>query len=883
MLILILVVCLLPMLFQPVIRPITVAYSLDRMVTPEQLRLYWSEDFTNFPGQRWIGEQIQFEPVIRNDKVYLRQLGNPDAGSHSIAAESPIFFGAWEFSVLFDGFTTSNQNRVWIWLSVNNPENPTGYGVRIGESGSQKFVRLFKLNGESVPVEILRSNRSMPDGGDEVFVKVERLPNNVWRLGVRGSNDTEYDWSETIYEDSLRQGRHWFGLQTAFTGTRADRFLFGGIRIWQYPIFVTDLIPLSGSRLEIHFSELLPTGIESLFGGGLLIFSDEKPAVSIAEISAIETVLNVNLLEFLAGGKYRINIPAFTNQSTGNSYQGGEYTFKLFDEAGLFDVVINEFTPRPDDLHFVELLNRSDKLINLYGWKFGRQQQFRTLIHPDGEIALKPGDLAVIGITPENQSLPSNTMNIPVSLPAFGQNQDRLWLKTSTEQLVDSISYTAEWVRDLRAGISFERIDPDYASNDFRNWAPSANSIGHTAGSENSHLPGEFTPLELTSARVMSQGFVEVHFNRFINIADARIRIDQEQPTWISWSPWIGDKIHLGFPEPNNWLFQREASIVIDDVSLFGYSGNGESLQSTISQPVNMGDVIINEIMYQPLQNRYSPFSDQSEYIELRNLKPYRIDLTTHFISDTIDKNNSFRSWTHTSDNWYVDASSYAVIYADTTGNWHDSRLHRFFGISDGPNMARSNRSTLGLTSSGRGVYLRNETGSTIDSVYYSPDWHHPLVRDTRGRSLERIAAVNMPGDSGWTTSTAASGGTPGTQNSSDLAIPEDLTMYPGITVTPNPFSPDLDGRDDHALITVVPPSIGYLIRADVYDRNGRLVRNLSRDLIVGSKVTLIWNGRDNSDRLLGTGVYIILIEGHKPGEKIYRDKKTIVLARGSP
>jgi hypothetical protein len=858
-------------------------FSLLQSDQPFEPTLHWSDDFVDFPGQRWVGEQIRFEPEILDGRRYLRQIGHPEAGSHFIAADSPVHFGIWEFSIRFDGFTSSNQNRIWVWLAVNDPENPHGYAVRLGESGGQKYVRIFRLNGESAPTEILRSNSSMPDGNTDIHVRVERRPEHHWKLGVRGTEAQDYDWAETIFEDVVPWGRHWFGFRTHFTATRADRFLFGGIRIWQYPIFVTDTKPLAGNRIRIQFSESLPGDLAVLLRTGIRLFLGENEVAFTPTVSIEGALMEVTSNEVLRGGIYTISVPAFTNSATGNTYQGGQYDIKVFDEPDLFDVVINEFTPRPDLFHFVELLNRSNKLLNLHGWIFGRQQQTRMLSHPDEAIVLEPGGIAVLGLQPGDVINSSSIVGVPIALPVFGQNQDRLWLQSNSGELIDSISYSADWVKDLEVGVSLERVNPEYAGGDRLNWLPSLSVAGHTAGFQNSHNPPETVPLDLIYTRVMMPNTIEIVFNQFVSLEKATIRIDHGSPEWLKWSPWSGNRVLVGISAENSWLLQREISLVAENVSVFGSHELGEQFQSPVAQPPQHGDLIINEIMYQPLQNRYSLFADQSEYIEIRNVKPYRIDLTDVYLTDTQDKNGIYRSWRHVSDYWYADAASFAVIYADTARNWLDTRVHQSFGATGGLNWSRVDRSTLGLTSSGRGVYLRNETGSTIDSVYYSPDWHHPYIRDPRGRSLERISSVTIPGSPGWTTSTASLGGTPDMPNSADMIIPAENPMVSGIIVSPNPFSPDNDGRDDHTLITIVPPSFGYLVRIDIFDRNGRLVRNLIGDTVAGREFTALWNGLDNSGRILGTGVYIVYAEGKKTDEPIFRYKETIVLVRGSP
>jgi hypothetical protein len=253
-------------------------------------------------------------------------------------------------------------------------------------------------------------------------------------------------------------------------------------------------------------------------------------------------------------------------------------------------------------------------------------------------------------------------------------------------------------------------------------------------------------------------------------------------------------------PVSTDWINQRSTSIEIEQLSTFDEQHDLNFVEE-LAHPPDIGSLEINEIMYQPIQNRYANFSDQSEYVELKNRRAYKVSLKDIFIRDTADKNGLFRTWEPEIPGlWQVEANGYAVLFPDTSNIWVNMRLPTFFGVDQSNSWARTARSTLGLTSSGRGVYIQSRYLGTIDSVYYQPEWHHPLLRDSRGVSLEKLESNHTLSDAKWTSSADYLGGTPGRLNSVWLSIDEDPSEH-GLFIHPNPFSPDNDGHEDFSRI----------------------------------------------------------------------------------
>lgn len=82
-----------------------------------------------------------------------------------------------------------------------------------------------------------------------------------------------------------------------------------------------------------------------------------------------------------------------------------------------------------------------------------------------------------------------------------------------------------------------------------------------------------------------------------------------------------------------------------------------------------------------------------------------------------------------------------------------------------------------------------------------------------------------------------------------------------GLTISPNPFSPDNDGFEDFCTINY---SLGISlsqIRIKIFDDKGRLIRTLVNNQSSGSTGSIIFNGLNENNSPLKIGMYIILFE----------------------
>jgi hypothetical protein len=274
--------------------------------------------------------------------------------------------------------------------------------------------------------------------------------------------------------------------------------------------------------------------------------------------------------------------------------------------------------------------------------------------------------------------------------------------------------------------------------------------------------------------------------------------------------------------------------------------------------------LVINEIMF-------APHESEAEYIEAYNTSDEDIELSGWMISDAASPGGS-KSHTFTIPPQKVICSKgFFVIISD-------SSFFTTYGISR-DELSVAGESHILLNNDGDDIVLLDPSGARIDSVRFSPSWHHPDQPLTRGIALERINPLKSGLDRyNWTSSTAPAGGTPGRQNSIYL-ISEPQSS--SVSISPNPFSPDGDGIEDEATISVEFPSRTVTLSVRIFDAMGRLVKTLEESSPVGSHYTVRWEGMSNSSQRCRIGLYIVYIEAvDRDGGVVYTLKQPLVLAR---
>ena len=185
---------------------------------------------------------------------------------------------------------------------------------------------------------------------------------------------------------------------------------------------------------------------------------------------------------------YTVTVAATVKDCSGNLI-GNQSTakFGLAEPANSLDVVINEvlFNPYTGGSDFVELYNRSGKIIDVASLKIGNDDPATIKTITTESYLLLPDDYVVLTANPaniRNNYYTHNTDNfITVSLPTFANSRGTVVLLDNNNQVIDQFSYDEKMHFPLltdEKGVSLERVSPDRPSLDVTNWHSASQNAG---------------------------------------------------------------------------------------------------------------------------------------------------------------------------------------------------------------------------------------------------------------------------------------------------------------------------------------------------------------------------------------------------------------------
>jgi hypothetical protein len=162
-------------------------------------------------------------------------------------------------------------------------------------------------------------------------------------------------------------------------------------------------------------------------------------------------------------------------------------------------VVINEimYSPLSNQAEWVEIVNLSSETVNLQGWGLSDSDTASKSAIED-KPALPPNGYFVWA---QNASLldifdlPNEFFAVLKNWPTLNNDFDSVVLYDLTGAPIDRVDYRQSWGGG--SGISLEKINPHFASNDSLNWSSSVVVEGGTPGKRNS-IFAESLPTETT-------------------------------------------------------------------------------------------------------------------------------------------------------------------------------------------------------------------------------------------------------------------------------------------------------------------------------------------------------------------------------------------------
>ncbi|MFU8812535.1 MAG: lamin tail domain-containing protein [Balneolaceae bacterium] len=544
------------------------------------------------------------------------------------------------------------------------------------------------------------------------------------------------------------------------------------------------------------------------------------------------------------------------------------------------DVVINEILYRrlqSGSPEFVELFNTTENNIDLSGWTLSDASGSATI--PQG-TALRGNDFIVFTDTEAFASGNDRIIRLP-GFQSLSNNGDAVVIRNDEGTTIDSLFYLPEWGGNV-PGLSLERRDPQAISIDRANWGSSQAENGSTPLLQNTLFEPDTTPPGILFANLFHPDSVAVVFTEFIDPSTGpQFTINNSPAAILQLDPGAANRVVL-----DAGPFQPGIENVVETATVSDFQGNSsDRLSQPVAQPVQPGDLVFNEIMFDPIRDNRDGLPNQSEYLEVINRRGYAISMEGIFIHDEPDEDGAITRITPVSSRrqWIPANGLFLLHAAPDAERFSESLTARFFNLGEelAPFAFRFNRTTLSLPLAGRQVFLADSTDTVIDMVDYRPEWHNPNIIDTRGISLER---VNPDGDSNnpqnWGSHPTPIGGSPLMQNNL-FQQPGGVSAGQSITLEPNPFAPHDGGMTANLFINYSFDDPNYLLTVRIYDRYGRLVRRLTEGEPAGFEGALIWDGQTDDSLIARIGIYVVFVEAvNSSTGQTRRFRETAVLAR---
>lgn len=266
------------------------------------------------------------------------------------------------------------------------------------------------------------------------------------------------------------------------------------------------------------------------------------------------------------------------------------------------------------------------------------------------------------------------------------------------------------------------------------------------------------------------------------------------------------------------------------------------------------GDLVINEILFNPL-------SGMSRFVEIKNLLNRAVAMNNLALGVPGDKGWKYALLCKEKGGW-LPKNSYVAFAKEAQAIDPNCRY-----VAENIRTASSFPTLNDKAGRLRLVRLPSANDSVrdtllLDEVFYSEEFHHWLLPDVRGVSLERLDARRPAlSQENWASAAETSGyATPGGENShqrQNNQSPE--ADY--FRLEPPLLTPNNDGRNDYTYIRWNRKLSGCVCSISVYDENGRKMKTLCHQLLLGAGGEIRYDATDASGRILRPGVYVIYID----------------------
>ncbi len=549
-------------------------------------------------------------------------------------------------------------------------------------------------------------------------------------------------------------------------------------------------------------------------------------------------------------------------------------SFRIASAQNANDIIISEIMADPTpaaglpEKEYLELYNRTENDVNLLNFRLFYNNN--SVILPN--FILKAHSYALVTSKINTASFANIAKVIPVNSLSLLNSGALLILKNPKNKTIFSVNYSDKWYdSEKNQGYSLEMIDLKYPCVESGNWTSSLDVKHGSPGQENSVNASnpDFSPPSVTRFEIPSDTQLKLFFSEKIDSLSAinalaysidnslTIRnISIESPNNI--------QVIINFKE----TFQTDKLYTLSMKNIADCSGNvleKESISFGKVLPANLGDVVINEILFNPPSN-------VGDFVEIYNQSAHLISLKDWSLTNTentTDK-NSYKIITTT--DFILKPRQFLVLCKDAKGikdYYSHGSNEDFLEFASLPSFPDDSGS----------VILVDNQKKVFDYFHYTEKMHHPMLDNVEGVSLEKVDYRLPSSESNNWQSGAASYhfASPGLANSqAKLDITEAI-----FEIKPEIFSPDGDNQNETTTIQFKLNQNGYFANISVYDMNGNIITKIADNQLLANDDKIIWDGTNATKNLVSAGYYIILAElFNSQGDQIKFKGKVVVSSK---
>lgn len=832
----------------------------------------WVENFTdsNYTiNPLWLGDTANF---IVNSQKQLQLNAPAVTGSSSLFTSSKTAVNAsWEFLITL-AFNPSTSNYAQVFLmssssSLNGLLN--GYYLQFGGNTNDK-VWLYKRIGSQNTVVAASADGLVNRSTVHLKMKVVRDNQHNWMLFSDTLGGSNFALLASGIDSSITSST-FFGMNCIYTSTRADKFFLDDIKVNGQVIVDTKKPKITASavadldKIVLTFSEAL----DSTSAANVLNYKLNAQNNALYIVNWLPSVPNqvevVCLNPFQNQATFSLNVEEIEDLF-GNDMRDTILYFTV-NRPSYRSVVFNEIMADPTpivglpDAEFLELYNTTSATVFLHNWRLVNDGDTIKI----GDYYLPAGGYVLLINTAISgyDSLPN--IKIAAGSGWLKNDGEQLILLDENKQIIDAFWYSSVFYDNTAkrdGGWSLEQINSNLACAENTNWCSSAAKYGGTPALKN--MPER-------SEESQNTGFkFAIWQDAFRVVLSFTHALLPKQLPKISATVLI-DTLLFSALNPNQLEVIFTQTIGQQNVTLFienGLSCLGNVLADTLSfsapSSAITDEIVLNEILF-------NPSSSGTDFIEIWNTSNKTFLLNDLRLAN-LDELGEVKSAFEISSNAIILLPKHFLVFSadedKVWSNYNCSSAKHFLNVANMPSMP-DNAGNIALV----------KTDFTIlESVIYSETWHHPLVSNPKGVSLERIhPSLKSTEQSSWhSAASSVNFATPGKLNSQFSGA---AGSTGSISINTTTISPNNDGLHDVLFISYnLPPE--SVLSLSVFGINGVRIATIADNIITETEGRILWNGTDENGLIPATGIYILMADWFTPSGEKGMQKLNIVVSR---